>query len=92
MVMKIAHYNDGKEKRQSHSCFLFNDADKYFNFDLTNIRGYGETQEEAIENLKKELDYYFCELHALEKMLYETNVLDNDIVEVDCLGRKIERR
>ena len=92
MVMKIAHYNDGKEKWQSHSCFLFNDADKYFNFDLTSIHGYGETQEEAIENLKKELDYYFRELHALEKMLYETDVLDNDVVEVDCLGRKIERK
>lgn len=91
MVMKIAHYNDGKEKWQSHSCFLFNDANEYFNFDLTSIHGYGETKEEAIENLKEELDYYFRELHAFEKMLYETDVLDNDIVEVDCLGRKIER-
>ena len=43
------------------------------------------------KNLKEELDYYFRELRAVEKMLYETNVLDNDIVEVDCLGRKIER-
>lgn len=48
-----------------------------------------KTKEEAIENLKKELEYYFNELHALERMLYETDVLDNDIVEVDCLGRKI---
>lgn len=37
---------------------------------------------------KKELEYYFNELHALEKMLYETDILDNDIVEVDCLGKK----
>ena len=48
-----------------------------------------ETKEEATQNLKKELEYYFNELHALEKMLYETDVLDNDIIEVDCLGRKI---
>ena len=47
------------------------------------------SKEEAIENLKKKLAYYFDELHALEEMLYETDVLDNDIVEVDCLGRKI---
>lgn len=67
---------------------MFNDADDYHEFDITNIHGYGETKEEAIENLKKELEYYFNELHALEKMLYETDVLDNDIVEVDCLGRK----
>ena len=37
----------------------------------------------------KELEYYFNALHALERMLYETDVLDNDIIEVDCLGRKI---
>ena len=91
MLMKIAHHNDGKEKCQSHTCYLFNDVDGYHDFDLTNIYGYGETKEEAIENLKKELAYYFDELHALEEMLYETDVLDNDIVEVDCLGRKIER-
>ena len=90
MLMKIAHHNDGKEKWQSHTCYLFNDVDGYYEFDITNIRGYGETKEEAIQNLKKELEYYFNEIHALEKMLYETDVLDNDIIEVDCLGRKIQ--
>lgn len=89
MVIKIAHHDDGKEKCQSHRCNLFNDSDEYHNFDLTDIYGYGETKEEAIENLKQELDYYFREIHALEKMLYETNVLDKDVVEVDCMGRKI---
>ena len=24
MLMKIAHHNDGKEKWQSHTCYLFN--------------------------------------------------------------------
>ncbi len=68
MLMKIAHHNDGKEKWQSHTCYLFNDSDGYHEFDITNIRGYGD---------------------ALEKMLYETDVLDNDIIEVDCLGKKM---
>lgn len=90
MLMKIAHHDDGKEKCQSHKCYLFNDVDGYYNFDLTNIYGYGATKEEAIENLKEELEYYFRELDALAMMLYETDVLDNDIIEVDCLGRKIK--
>ena len=89
MLMKIAHHNDGKEKWQSHTCYLFNDVDGCPGFDITNIYGYGGTKEEAVENLKKELEYYFNALHALERMLYETDVLDNDIIEVDCLGRKI---
>lgn len=29
MLMKIAHHNDGKEKWQSHNCYLFNNADDY---------------------------------------------------------------
>ena len=89
MLMKIAHHNDGKEKWESHTCYLFNDSDVYHEFDITNIRGYGETKEEAVQNLKKELECYFNEIHELEKMLYETDVLNNDIIEVDCLGRKI---
>ena len=90
MLMKIAHHNDGKEKWQSHRCNLFNDSDEYHNFDLTDIYGYGETKEEAIKELKRGLEDYFREIHVLEKMIYETDVLDNDIVEVDCCGRKIK--
>ena len=89
MLMKIAHHDDGKRKWQSHTCYLFNGANDYHEFDITNIHGYGETKEKAIENLKKELEQCFNELHALEKMLYETDVLDNDVVKVDYLGRKI---
>lgn len=29
MLMKIVHHNDGKEKWQSHTCYLFNDADEH---------------------------------------------------------------
>ena len=90
MLMKIAHHNDGKEEWQSHRCNLFNDSDEYHNFDLTDIYGYGETKEEAIKELKRGLEYYFHEIHALEAMLYETDVLDNDVIEVDRCGRKIK--
>lgn len=53
MLMKIAHHDDNKEKWQSHACYLFNDANGYHEFYITNIYGHGETKEEAIENLKK---------------------------------------
>ena len=55
MLMKIAHHNEGKKKWESHTCYLFNDANDYHDFDITNIRGYGETKEEAVDNLKKNL-------------------------------------
>ena len=47
--MKIAHHNDGEEKQESHTCYLFNDANDYHDFDITNIRGYGQTKEEAVD-------------------------------------------
>ena len=67
MLMKIAHHNDGKEKFQSHTCCLFNDSDRYHNFDLTNIYGYGETKEEAIENLEYLFEEISSELDRLKK-------------------------
>ena len=90
MLMKIAHHNDGKEKSQSHTCYLFNDADRYHNFDLTNIYGYGETKEEALEDYKKKFGYVMDELRAFERMLFETDVLENSMVEVDVGGNEIK--
>lgn len=90
MLMKIAHHDDGKEKYCSHECYLIDISELYEPTDIESIRGYGETKEEAVQNLKAELEDYFREVHALEKMLYATDVLDNDIIEVDCLGRKIK--
>ena len=48
MLMKIAHHNDGKEKWESHTCYLFNDSDVYHEFDITNIE-----EIKALEFVKK---------------------------------------
>ena len=90
MLMKIAHHNDGKEKWESHTCYLFNDSDAYHKFDITNIRGYGETKEEAIQNLKKELEYYFNELHALEKCFTKQMCLTTILSKLIAWGRKLD--
>lgn len=67
MLMKIAHHDDGKEKCQSHKCYLFNDVDGYYNFDLTNIYSYGETKEEAVKILKKNLSIIFVNFMHLKR-------------------------
>lgn len=56
MLMKIAHHNDGKEKWESHTCYLFNDSDAYHEFDITNIRGYGGQKKRQYKISKKNLD------------------------------------
>lgn len=86
MLMKIVHHKVGKDEWGSHECYLFNE-NMFDITDPTDFRGRGETKKEAIEDLKKQLKDYFDELHALEKMLYETDVLDNDVFEIDRFGR-----
>lgn len=90
MLMKIAHYNDGKEKWESHTCYLFNDSDVYHEFDITNIRGYGETKEEAIQNLKKELQHYFDELHSLEKCFTKQTYWITILLRLIALGERFD--
>ena len=94
--MKLAHYDDGKQKYQSHEIFLKEDDDFYckkfnlFSHDISDIRGYGETKEEALEDCKNKLDWLFEEYKALEKMIYESDVLENSMIEVDCFGKELQ--
>lgn len=53
-------HNDGKEKWQSFEATV-NNTDDYL--DLT---GYGATQEEAIEELKKKVDEYIKKLQGID--------------------------
>lgn len=94
--IKLAHYDDGKKKCESHEVYL-KDTDFYhevgvYNHNIFDAIGYGETKEEALENLKKKLDFLFEELRALEKMIFETDVLTDNMIEVDCSGKEIVKR
>ena len=57
---------------------------------MTEITGYGSTQQEALKDLRKQLDFFFKEIKAVEKLLMESNLLDDNIVEMDCMGNVIE--
>lgn len=71
--MILAHYDDGKQKYQSHEIFLKEDGNFFSkehdlsSHDITDVRGYGETKEEALQDLKTQLDWLFEEYRALEK-------------------------
>ena len=89
-MLKLAHYNDGKEKWQSHEIEVIEfPAPPYYNpdhdvtslnfFDLT---GYGSTKEEALDDFKRKFNYVFEQWKAFDRMLFETDVIGNDIAEV----------
>lgn len=95
MLLRLSHYNDGKEKSQSHEIIMPDDSPFYnaeydiFSLNPFDITGYGSTKEEALENFKRKFDYVMQEWRAFEKMLFETDVIENDIVEVDCFGKTL---
>lgn len=93
-MVKLTHYNDGKEKGQSHSISIYSDHTArsnliergIYSMDLTELTGYGDTKEAAIQDFKEKFDYLISEWKAIETMLFETDILENGILEVDCLG------
>ena len=89
-MLKLTHYNDGKEKRQSHEIEVIefprqsyydpdHDVTSLNFFDLT---GYGPTKEDALDDFKRKFNYVFEQWKAFDKMLFETNIIENDIAEV----------
>lgn len=91
--MQLAHYDDKKEKLQSHEVSIkddnfYNEDFQIFSYNITDIIGYGETKAEALIDFKNKFNYIMKEYKAFEKILFETSVLEDGIVEVDCFGNK----
>ena len=85
MKLELCHYNDGKYKSDSHECY-FQNKDPMTPSSITDVIGYGETKEEAIEDMRRQLDDLFKELHAVEKMIFGTSYYDENYAEVDWKG------
>lgn len=60
MSMCLAHCNDRKEKTQSHEVTILKNKTYFagigiYGYDLSDIHGYGNTQEEALQDFKESL-------------------------------------
>ena len=93
--INIAHYDDGKQKWQSHEVYLkekdfYNTEYDINSHDIFTVIGYGETKEEALKDFKRKIEYLFKELKALETMIFETDVLENNMIEVDYAGNEVK--
>ena len=96
-MIELTHYNDHKEKWQSHEIEL---REKDFSIEIDDdvwvhshnpfyITGYGATKDRAIEDFKKKFVYVMKELKAFEAMLLGTDIITDNIIEVDRLGKEI---
>ena len=96
-MIELTHYNDHKEKWQSHEIEL---REKDFSIEIDDdvwvhshnpfyITGYGATKDQAIEDFKKKFVYVMKELKAFEAMLLDTDIITDSIVAVDRMGKEI---
>ena len=93
----ITFNNDHKDKSQSFTV-RFRDTN---NIDLAfrekypdakgGVYGYGANIDEAIDNFRLALSFYIDELEAMKKLyIDDATFLDNNIVEVDCMGKPLK--
>lgn len=95
-MIEMTHHDDGKKKYQSHEISIrelnfYNSEANLSTHNPFDVYGYGETKEEAIEDFKNKFKYLIKELQAFEQMLFDSDVITDNIIEVDCLGHEIER-
>lgn len=93
-MIEMTYHNDHKEKWQSHEISIrenmfFNAEVDVWSHNPFNVTGYGATKEEAIEDFKNKFQYVMRELNAFETMLLDTDMITDDIIEVDCVGKPI---
>ena len=90
-MIRLTHHDDHKEKWQSHEITMcdsefVNAVFGIYSHNPFDIIGYGKTKDEAIEDFKNKFKYVMRELKAFETMLLDTDVITDDIMEVDCRG------
>lgn len=97
-MLTLCHYDDGKEKSQSHEC-SFRELDesirwsaKSLTIPITDITGYGENKKEALGDLRDQIKEYVAEIDAFAALYLDTPYWDDDTatVEIDGMGNIIK--
>lgn len=94
-MVKLAHYDDGKGKWRSHEIYLKEDNFYIDEFDLSSISpfdvsGYGATKEEALKDFMRKMEHVFIEWKAIKEVLFNTDILTDNMVEVDYAGKEVK--
>ena len=94
--MKLTHYDDGKQKHQSHEIGIMETPNFYnvdfdvISHDFFDIRGYGTTKDDTIADFKRKFEYILKEWISFGKMLFDTDIIEDDVFEVDCFGKEVK--
>ena len=94
--MILIHNDDGKQEWQSHMVGI-TEKDFYsyeydvFSHNFMDLTGYGETRNEALEDFKRKFQYLLNEWNAFAKLLLDSDIVENEMIEADCFGEPIEK-
>lgn len=93
--IRLAHYNDGKQKCYSHEISIFDKCDDYCDetgtygvHDLAAIIGYGESEEQARDDFRNKFNSAFEQLKEFHRKLNDSNESIEE-VEVDYTGNLV---
>lgn len=93
--IRLAHYNDGKQKCYSHEISIFDKCDDYCDetgtygvHDLAAIIGYGDSEEQARDDFRDKFNSAFEQLKEFHRKLNNSNESIEE-VEVDCTGNLV---
>lgn len=87
----LAHYDDGKEKFQSHEISIHTmGLDNLYGVDADLFGGYGNTKEEAIEDFKSHFNEWMKSLIEFQQRINSDDPDAVKTVETDCLGHILE--
>ena len=94
--MFLIHHDDGKQKWKSHEVGIaekdfYNHEYDIFSHNFMNLAGYGETRNEALEDFKKKCQYLLNEWNAFAKLLLDSDIVENEMIEVNCFGEPIKK-
>lgn len=87
-MIEMTYHNDCKEHFDSHEIEIrengfINSEYMLFSHNPFDITGYGPTKEEAIEDFKNKFKFIMNELRAFETMLFDTDIITSNIIDVD---------
>lgn len=95
--MNLTHHDDGKQRWQSHEVGIsekvfFNPEHEVFSHNFMDLTGYGETKEQAVADFKRKFRYLLDEWNAFAKLLLDSDIAENEMIEVDCFGKPIDKK
>jgi len=87
-MIKLSHYDDKKEKHQSHEVFFSPEqlekfrevlySKELYNIDSPTIVGFGETKEQAEEEFKRLFDKYYEFICKIKEDLENIEIEDSN--------------